>query len=383
MFACNSNDLPNIIAESGLAARVAQLPDPSPLGIRALSRSLQLAYVDYLLAQAIDGRSKSLIVHAMNVAMKKNDKDDKSILASSLNDLLSMDIPPREYIIYPIIPVQGLALLFAERGIGKTFVALSLAIAVASGSNFLRWKAGKAWKVLYLDGEMPVSSMQERLAALLAGKDIQIPYPDYFQIITPDLQNRSMPDLSTAVGQKIIEPMVAGADLIILDNLSTLCRTGKENEGESWLAVQQWLLNLRQRQKSVLVIHHAGKNGQQRGTSRREDVLDTVITLRRPKDYQAKQGARFEIHYSKARGIIGDEASPFEAQVITTGAGALSWATRDIIDVEMDMVQRLLDQGYSVRDIAAETGLSKSKVGRISLKIIDNLKKTTECQPNQ
>jgi putative DNA primase/helicase len=280
-----------------------------------------------------------------------------------------MDIPPREYMIYPIIPIQGLAMIFAERGIGKTFIAICLGIAVALGIDFLKWKVKKARKVLYVDGEMPVNSMQERLIALLSSQNMEMPDTDYFCLITPDLQKRAMPDLSTADGQRMIEPMVANADLIILDNLSTLCRTGKENEGESWLAVQQWLLSLRQRQKSVLIVHHAGKSGQQRGTSRREDVLDTVLNLRRPKNYQSHQGARFEIHYSKARGIIGEQARPFEAQVISSDEGALSWRTRDIIDVEMEMVSRFLGEGYSIRDIATETGLSKSRVGRIKKKI--------------
>ena len=39
-------------------------------------------------------------------------------------------------------------------------------------------------------------------------------------------------------------------------------------------------------------MHHAGKGGAQRGTSRREDVLDTVIALRQPQDYQSGEGAR-------------------------------------------------------------------------------------------
>ena len=46
--------------------------------------------------------------------------------------------------------------------------------------------------------------------------------------------------------------------------------------------MQRWLLSLRRRGKGALLIHHAGKGGQQRGTSRREDVLDTVIALRGP-----------------------------------------------------------------------------------------------------
>ena len=68
--------------------------------------------------------------------------------------------------------------------------------------------------------------------------------------------------------------------------------------------------------KSVLVIHHGGKSGQQRGTSRKEDVLDTVIALRKPPDYQADQGARFEIHFEKSRGFFGPEAEPFEVRLV-------------------------------------------------------------------
>jgi hypothetical protein len=45
--------------------------------------------------------------------------------------------------------------------------------------------------------------------------------------------------------------------------------------------------------------------------SRREDVLDTVVNLRRPEDYE--QGARFEVHFDKSRGFMGKDAEPFEA----------------------------------------------------------------------
>jgi hypothetical protein len=48
---------------------------------------------------------------------------------------------------------------------------------------------------------------------------------------------------------------------------------------------------------AVLLIHHAGTNGRQRGTSRREDALDTVIALRRPEDHSA----RFEVHFETAK----------------------------------------------------------------------------------
>ena len=41
---------------------------------------------------------------------------------------------------------------------------------------------------------------------------------------------------------------------------------------------QEWLLRLRRRGVSVLIVHHAGKGGEQRGKSRREDRSTSTRT---------------------------------------------------------------------------------------------------------
>jgi putative DNA primase/helicase len=125
---------------------------------------------------------------------------------------------------------------------------------------------------------------------------------------------------------------------------------------------------LRRRGISVLIIHHAGKDGQQRGTSRREDVLDTSISLRRPSDYKATEGARFEIHIEKGRGIYGEAGKPFEARYEVRD-GVAEWTIREIEDVNRVRVAALLDDGLSVRDIADEIGISKSAVHRLKTEI--------------
>jgi hypothetical protein len=96
-------------------------------------------------------------------ASKGTSASTLAVKAISLTDFLNMEIPPREFLLFPIIPEQGLVMLHAPRGIGKTFSALGIAYAVAVGGEFLRFRASKLRKVLYVDGEMPAYVMQERL----------------------------------------------------------------------------------------------------------------------------------------------------------------------------------------------------------------------------
>jgi len=292
------------------------------------------------------------------------------LVVADAAQLLSLELPPREYILNPVIPRQGLVMLYAPRGVGKTFVALSLAYAAASGQWVFRWQAPKPRRVLYLDGEMPANTMRERLAAIVAGYELELPGPDWLQFITPDLQGMGlrMPNLATPEGQAAIMPHLEGVDLVVVDNLATLARAGRENDAEGWLPVQAWMLGLRQRGLSVCMVHHAGKGGQQRGTSSREDVLDTVIALRRPHNYQQEEGARFEVHLEKARGICGDEAKSFEATLETQG-DALVWRCRDIEDVRLAQIRALLDEKMTVREIAEETGIPRSTVQRMKRKL--------------
>jgi hypothetical protein len=78
-------------------------------------------------------------------------------------DFLNLHIPPREMLLHPILPERGLAMLLCARGIGKTLLGLSMGLAVASGGPLLRWSAPNPRRVLYIDGEMPLACLQERL----------------------------------------------------------------------------------------------------------------------------------------------------------------------------------------------------------------------------
>ena len=283
-------------------------------------------------------------------------------------ELIEKDIPPREPLLDPVFTVQSLNMVYAFRGIGKTHFALSCAHAVASGGGvFGRWFAPTPARVLYIDGEMPEVTLKERLKSIALGTDSDITDPDFLRILTPDEQEAAMPNLATREGQEAIEPFLDGVRLVVVDNLATLARTGKSNDEDSWIPVQGWLLALRRRGISVLLVHHANKSGSQRGTVAKEDILDTVIELKRPGNYQPGEGARFEVHFSKARGLYGEAVEPFEAKLILED-DKFSWTTRKVEDVVDGKIADLLKEGFSVRDIQEELQadhVGKTRIARV------------------
>jgi AAA domain len=284
----------------------------------------------------------------------------------NLGEFLKLQLPRRRLMLAPWLSEKGTAMIYSLRGVGKTLLGLSTGYAIASGGSFLGWSAPEPRRVLYVDGEMTAPEMQHRLAAIVAGFK-QEAAPDYFKMLSADITERGLPDLATPEGQRLFDDVIGDAEAVILDNISTLCRSGKENEAEGWQAVQDWALAHRRAGRSLEFVHHAGKGGSQRGTSKREDVLDTVIALRWPTDYRSDQGARFEVHFEKHRGFHGADAEPFEVRYEERD-GAAIWTRTTIADVEVNRVADAIREGTSIRDAAAELGMNKSKVERLKAK---------------
>ena len=264
-------------------------------------------------------------------------------------------------------------MLYASRGIGKTLLSLSTGLAVASGCQLLRWHAPRQRRVLYVDGEMPLVSLQERLRAISAGLGANIPN-DGFRVLAADNTESGL-SIGSEDGQRSIDSLLNGVDLAIFDNLSTLCTNGSESASDAWVPMQNWLLKLRRRGIAVLLVHHAGTNGRQRSTSRREDALDTVIASRRPEDYAPEQGARFEVHFEKLRNRVdGDAAAPFEAKLESISVAetdGVRWSDCDLRPPLLKQAAALFQDGLTVREVAATMRISKTEAGRLRLRALD------------
>ena len=297
-----------------------------------------------------------------------NQNDVRSpLIVYSLDELLELEIPKRQYLLSPWLQSQGLCMIYSTRGYGKTWLALEIAYTVASGGKFLSWEAENPAGVLYIDGEMALIELQERASQIDIRENKELKAP--LKFLTRDAQEGNFPNLSTIEGQEQIESLINDEiKLVVLDNHSTLFRSGKEDESDSWLPIQNWLLSLRSLGKSVLLIHHAGKSGKQRGTSRREDVLDTVITMKRPTGYKAQDGACIEVYFEKNRALYGDDVKPFEARLESNtnddGIKTLSWTCKSLEDSTFDTVCALANEGLGNSEIAQELEIHKSTVSR-------------------
>ncbi len=291
-----------------------------------------------------------------------NTTDKNRIVALDFNDILTMHFPPMEAMLGPWLCRQHLSLIHAWRGVGKTHFALGVAYAVASGGEYLKWTANKPYRVVYIDGEMSGASIQARLAAIVKIAD-KHPAQGYLQIITPDAQSLPIPDLATTEGQAALAPRIADAELIVVDNLSCLMRTGEENKAEGWHSTAMWALDLRRQGKTVLFVAHDGKNGERRGTSKVEDILDCVLHLTHEADYDPEKGAAFTCSFVKARHLTGKDAADIEA-ALSNDTGKWTW--REAALEMADRIRKLKAEApdMSQKDIAEELGCDKSTVSR-------------------
>lgn len=289
----------------------------------------------------------------------------KNIIPISFHQLETMPVAPIEYVFHPCLPTQGLGFIYAASGIGKTLFALNLAYSISGGGNFLKYSCPKPRKVLYVDGEMAFNQIHSRLMKI---KSIQgeLYDSDYFSILTPDkVYPLRTPKIDSPTDQEIYEEIILNGkyDVIFFDNLSMLS-SFDENKSNEWIIVQDWFLKLRSLGKSVVLIHHAGKdkNGY-RGTSRMLDCMDVAISLQPAKLEESEEDnhiKKFKIVYEKHRIFTGSDVFPFEV-ILNDG----KWSYQSMEKSNLEKVVEMIKAKMSQRDIAKELFIPQTAVCRL------------------
>jgi AAA domain-containing protein len=296
------------------------------------------------------------------------DAVNESVVTST--ELHTLHLVPRRKLLGDWFAEGDLGILFAFRGVGKTWFALGLATALSTGGKLGEWQAHEAVRVLYVDGEMPADLMRDRCYGL-QGNNARLEFLNHEILFdrTGKVLNITNPEVQEAITKHCI---ASGIKILILDNLSTLARGMKENEADSWELVNNWLLDLRRRKIAAVIVHHAGRSGEMRGTTRREDNVFWIIALDDArKNADDKRGARFVSHFTKPSRNTQEEVPAYEWHFVTDKAsGLVSIGHRQA--QTLDVFRSIIEAGVTeCEQVAAEMKVPKYTVSRLAKKAMD------------
>ena len=264
---------------------------------------------------------------------------------------------PQPFILDPILSPGTAALIYGPAGVGKSFLALGLALAAAGGGSFLGWTAPRPYNVLYLDGEMSPEAVAGRLR--LFGP----PPPSLRMWLAAEPEGPQL-DLSTEDGIVRLMASWGAVDLVIVDSLSSLAGVTHQDP-ERWSEMGTFLAFQQRMGRAVVLVHHTNRDGAMRGISRRADAMDVIMALRRPRDWQPSDGARFELRLEKTRHQAGAGLAPIEAQLCTGPDGRAEWHWHRGGSAVLRRAAPLLQQGMSAEAVGTAIGVSPRTAYRL------------------
>jgi AAA domain-containing protein len=209
-----------------------------------------------------------------------------------------MDLSNPDYLLGYWLTTTTRCLLTATTGLGKTNLAMGIALRVAAGAGFLCWTGPRKARVLYIDGEMSRRLLRKRILA--EADRLGVDPEGLFALSREDVEG--MPALNTPQGQAWMDAFIekiGGIDLIIIDNI--MCLTiGDMKDPAAWQNTLPWVLSLTKRNIGQIWIHHTGHDeSRSYGDKSREWQMDTTIHLDRVK--REDTDVSFSLRFDKAR----------------------------------------------------------------------------------
>jgi putative DNA primase/helicase len=304
---------------------------------------------------------------------KKEDEWAESLGKSFVTskELKGLTIVPRKKLMDEWFREGDLGYIFGFRGVAKTWFALGLSTALSTGAKFGEWPAHEAVEVAYLDSEMPAEDIRSRVLGL--GLDES----EHFHLLNHELlfeRTGKVVNVNNIVIQKAITRycILNRIQVLVVDNLSTAAYGMRENEADSWEQMNRWLLELRREKISVVIVHHAGRAGNMRGTSKREDAAFWIIQLDdAKKDSDDRNGARFITRFTKASRNTQTDVPAYEWHFLT------DFATNEVSvtckkSEGLAVFHAVLESGVTKpSEIAKVMGIQDYQVSRLAKKAID------------
>ncbi|PTQ91687.1 Homeodomain-like domain-containing protein [Mucilaginibacter yixingensis] len=261
----------------------------------------------------------------------------------------------------------------SERGVGKSFLAMQLAIKVAAGdTEFLGEEIELNGNVLYLNLELGDHSIKKRMDTLLGNNNPESKYEAYcFSPRSGFFENVE----SIRNFCKEYNPV-----LIVIDNLRTAFSKDNERNHEMSKMIKEINRLKDDFNCAFLVVHHSKKGSynqlthsdMQSGAGALTDLVDADFFLRKSYlniDYRIlKRMKSREAEESDSATLLrlNRETLWFEVQEkdVDESQHVLLEKSDAVKEKQRDKANALFKQGISDTNIADEIGVHKSTVGR-------------------
>lgn len=169
-------------------------------------------------------------------------------------DLMAMKLPPPTWIVPGMLP-EGVTLLAGKPKLGKSWMALGLGVAVATGGVALGTKRVEQGSCLYLALEDNVRRLQKRLGKLLNGGEA--PENLHFHTDWQRLDDGGVEQLGDWLKAH------PDARLVVIDTLAKVRprQPGKNVYAEDYAALERLLPLASEHSVAIVVVHHLRKSG--------------------------------------------------------------------------------------------------------------------------
>lgn len=224
-------------------------------------------------------------------------KTEKNRSATKLKDIkLTQDVM---FLLLPLICIGDTSFLYAGKGLGKTVLAMSIAFAVALGRTlFGPIKAVKPCNTLYIDGEIGEQGLAARIASSRRVFDIpgDADVPIWFlserlNLYTPEGRQR-IDDMLTEI--KNNDSTGRGIEFLLLDNLTSMI--GANDTPQGWDTFYDWVMKLKMKGITVLMLFHANDDKKMRGSKMKEINIDNVIYLEKPENSDSDDRSKISMN---------------------------------------------------------------------------------------
>ena len=244
----------------------------------------------------------------------------------SVVDFLDLKVADPEWSIENFMSKGSDNLVYAAPGVGKSMFSTDIAIACSSGSRLFNGWNCKKQSVLYVDGEMNTSCLQERWrSALKRWSACNIGSCESIDVLAwLHIQEECKINLNLycPLSRSYLDKHISRRDLIVFDNLDCLTAdTGEEDfklDEKNWSDFRKWMLSWCQKGKTFLTVMHSVKSGGLAGTRKILGQTHTAIKLTKlPSELLIDSGnLGMAVSFEKHRTIKPEFTSPFSIEML-------------------------------------------------------------------